>query len=58
MKLRQMWWRLLDRIRPRYLVGVDPAYKDDWQTTVVTKWKRDGTVEVISVSHDERSGGE
>lgn len=50
--MKKLWWRFLDRFWPRYIVGVDPAYKNDYGTAVITQRHRDGTVRIVAVSSE------
>lgn len=50
--MKRLWWRLWDQLRPRYVVGRDPAYKTDYGVAVVMQKHRDGTMRIVAVSVD------
>ena len=56
-KIRGLWLRLLDYFFPVYIYATDPARGRDWGAMVISKVRRDGIVEVVSVKHFKNEEG-
>lgn len=56
--MRRLWWRFLDRFFPRFVIGHDPAYKDDFVTAVIVKKFRDGSLRVVAHSAEHKTDAE
>lgn len=48
--MKRLWWRVLDRLFPRYVWGVDPGTSSSIGCVTVWQKKRDGTLWLTSHS--------
>lgn len=49
--MRRCWLRFLDRVLPRYVVGVDPITPRSIGCVTCFKARRDGTYELVGINY-------